>query len=73
MKPSLERERRLFDALKCITMYAPPEKLKKQSGKAYGLSGGEAVEMAYENVLAEAKAALKGLRRPEEVRGDGLK
>lgn len=64
MKASLERERKLYDALKRITMYDAPEKLHKRAGKDYGLSGNEAIEMAYENVLAEAKGALKGMKRP---------
>lgn len=64
MKPSLERERKLYDALKRITMYEPPERLKRNAEKEYGLKGSEAVEMAYENVLAEAKGAIRAMRRP---------
>lgn len=66
MKPSLDRERKLYDALKRITMYYPPDQLRKRALKEYGLDATEAIEMAYENVLAEAKAALKGMRRPVE-------
>ena len=69
MKPSpeqrLAKERRLFDALKKITQYELPERLHKIAGKLYGLAGDEAIEMAYENVLTEAKNAIKGMRRPE--------
>jgi hypothetical protein len=64
MKP-IEREQRLYDALKRITMYQPPERLRRDGEKMYGVSGEEAVEMAYENVLGEAKAAIKGMRRPQ--------
>ena len=64
MKPSLEREQKLFDALKRITMYDSPEKLRKRAEKDYGLEPEEVIEMAYENVLAEAKGAIKGMRRP---------
>ena len=53
-----------YDALKRITMYDAPERLKKRAEKDYGLSGDEAVEMAYENVLNEARMAIKGKRRP---------
>lgn len=65
MKPSIAREMRLYDALKRITAYMPPDKLRRAAAKEYGLSGEEAIEYAYENVLQEAKTALKGMRRPE--------
>jgi hypothetical protein len=64
MKPSLERERKLFDALKRITQYDEPDKLKRRAQRDYGLESDEAVEMAYENVLQEAKAGIRGMRRP---------
>ena len=57
-------EQRLFDALKRISHYGPPARLRRSSEGAYGLSSEEAVEMAYENVLFEAKNAIRGLRRP---------
>lgn len=53
-----------FDALKRIASYQPPKKLHRNAIKQYGLSGEEAIEMAYENVIEEAKRALKGKRRP---------
>ncbi len=46
-------------ALKRIASYAPPEKLRRTAMRDYGLEPGDAVDMAYENVIAEAKAALK--------------
>lgn len=55
MKPSLERERKLYDALKQITMYESPEKLRKCAEKQYGLEPAKVIEMAYENVLATAR------------------
>ena len=61
---SIEREQKLYDALKRISSYTPPEKLRKTSGRVYGLDGDEAIEMAYENVIQEAKIALRGMRRP---------
>jgi hypothetical protein len=36
----------------------------RRSERDYGLSGDEAVEMAYENVLNEARMAIKGKKRP---------
>lgn len=64
MKPSLEREQRLYDALKKITRYDSPDTLRRRSEKDYGLEGDEAIEYAYENVLQEAANAIKGMRRP---------
>lgn len=57
-------EERFHAALVRISKYMPPEKLHRQAEKLYGLEGREAIEMAYENVLEEAKAALKGYRKP---------
>jgi hypothetical protein len=57
-------ELRLYTALKLITCYDTPARLRKRAGRDYGLSGDEAIEYAYENVLQEAKNALKGVRRP---------
>ena len=65
MKPSLQREQRLYDALKRITRYQSPDHLRRTAERKYGLDGDEALEMAYENVLNEARSAIKGLRRPE--------
>jgi hypothetical protein len=72
MKPSIEREQRLFDALKRITSYSSPADLRRTSEKKYGLEGDEAIEMAYENVLQEARNAIKGLRRPTGNAGVAL-
>lgn len=62
---SIETEQRLYDALKRITAYMPPERLGEVCEKKYGLEREEAIEMAYENVLAEAARAIKGMRRPK--------
>jgi hypothetical protein len=62
---SVETEQRLYDALKRITAYMPPEKLEKVCEKKYGLERDEAIEMAYENVLSEAAQAIKGMQRPK--------
>lgn len=56
---------RLYDALRRIASYDSPEKLRRNSWRVYGLDEpSEAIEFAYENVLAEAKAAIRGMRRP---------
>lgn len=58
------REQKLYDALKRITQYDSPAKINRTAGKRYGLSPEEVLEMAYENVLEEAKAAIRGMKRP---------
>jgi hypothetical protein len=61
----MQREQRLFDSLKRISRYESRERLRRSSEKSYGLDYVEALEMAYENVLLEAKNAIRGMRRPE--------
>ena len=57
---------RMYDTLKRIARdYAKPGQFHTdRNGVCCGLSPDEAIEMAYENVQAEAEAAIKGLRRP---------
>lgn len=56
-------EHRLYAALKRIAQYQSPEYLHRHSSRDWGLDdGSEAIEMAYENVLGEAKHAIKGVR-----------
>lgn len=62
MKVKSDLELRLLGALKRIASYDSPQKLRKRSEKDYGLDADEAIEMAYENVISEAKAAIKGVR-----------
>jgi hypothetical protein len=66
MKPSLKREQRLYDALRNVTKYDTPRGLRRSAERHYGLPYEEVLEMAYENVLEEAKAAIKGMKRPTE-------
>jgi hypothetical protein len=64
-------QQRLYDALKRINEYRSPEYIRKHSGKEWGLDdGNEAIEMAYENVLNEARVALRGVRRPSAKTGE---
>jgi hypothetical protein len=61
----LTKEQRLYNALKRITMYDMPDKLRKRAERDYGLEPHEVIEMAYENVLMEAAAAIKGMKAPK--------
>lgn len=63
----MSNEELYFDTLKRITKYRSVEWLKRHAGRAYGCDGNEAVEMSYENVIEEAKRAIKGKRRPGSV------
>jgi hypothetical protein len=56
-------EDRFRVALERIAAYMTPAQLRRESGRSYGLESEEALEMAYENVLGEAKFALRVLRR----------
>lgn len=55
-------EIRLHAALKRIASYQSPASLRRYADRDYGCDGEEAIEMAYENVISEAKAAIKGVR-----------
>lgn len=64
MRCKTDLEVRLFDALKRISQYQSPEHLRKFAAREYGLDDAdEAIEMAYENVIFEAQAAVKGITR----------
>lgn len=60
-------EIRYYEALKRIAGYTPPDKMRRDNerGRGYGLDAGEEIEMAYENVIQEAKNAIHGRRRPQ--------
>ena len=62
-----DNERRYFDALKRITAYMRPDQLRKAASKEYGLEYVESLEYAYENVIAEARFAIKGRRAPPKL------
>lgn len=64
-------EERFHAALVRISKYLPPEQLHRRSEKLYGLPPDEAIEMAYENVIEEAKQALKGYRKPRALTQKG--
>ena len=63
---SQSNEQRYYDALKRITQYDNPDKLRKNSEKDYGLEFEEAIEYSYENIQQEAKNAIFKKRRPKD-------
>ena len=61
----MSNEQSYFDALKKIARgYQTVDQLRKRGGQ-YGLDAAEEIEMAYENIQAEAARAIKGKRRPK--------
>ena len=42
--------------------YVSPQKLYRDAERLYGITGIEAIEMAYENIQNEARAAVKGVK-----------
>lgn len=55
-------ELQLLSKLRRIASYEPPDRLRKSAERDYGLDANEAIEMAYENVITEAKNAVRGVR-----------
>ncbi|WP_371422894.1 hypothetical protein [Tardiphaga sp.] len=53
----------MFNALQRIKAYDPPERMRRHAENDWGCPASEAIEMAYENVIQEAKTGLKGVRR----------
>lgn len=67
-KATTDLEKRLYDALRRIARdYMSSEELRRVAFRRYALDGDEAIEMAYDNVLGEAKAAIKGVRRAPDA------
>lgn len=64
MKPlSIQQQQRMYDALKRIAKdYRKPSSIISKPD--LGLGPQECLEMAYENIQGEAKAAIMGIRRP---------
>lgn len=61
----------MYDALKIIASdYQTPSQLRRDSGNQYGLDFEEAIEMSYENIQGTAKAAIKGMKRPNDPKPD---
>ena len=57
-----ELEYRLFGSLRRIADYVDADKLRKGRARDFGLTPDEAIEMAYDNVLWEARNAIRGVR-----------
>ncbi len=54
---------RMYFALARISKFMSVETVLKNAEKLYGLEPHEALEMAYENVLAEARVGLRAVRK----------
>lgn len=65
MKAKVNNELLYFDVLKRITRYQTVERMRRKSESDWGLPFEETLEMAYENVITEAKNAIHGKRRPK--------
>jgi len=62
---SPEKIEQIYYTLKRITQYQTVSQLRKASKAQYGLDFDEAIEYAYENIIAEARAGLSGVRLPK--------
>lgn len=67
--PKVNYEERFYVALKRITAYMTVTQLRRAAERQYGLDHAEVLEMAYENVIGEAKHALRGYRKPRDTKG----
>lgn len=58
----------MYNALKRICAYQTPDQMRRGSSKQWGLDDAEeCIGYAYENIQSEAKAGLKGVRKPTSV------
>jgi hypothetical protein len=58
---------RLYNVLHRIARgYMTPDQLRRRCEKEYGIPYAEALEMSYENIQAEAGAAIQGLRQSRQ-------
>jgi hypothetical protein len=63
---SSSREQKLYNALRRIAKdYQTPDQLRRTAEREYGLRYHEALEYAYENILNDARQALRGIRMPK--------
>ncbi len=60
-----ELEKRLYAALYRISKYQSIASLRRYAERDYGVGAEEAIEMAYENMIEDAKRAIKGIRKPK--------
>ena len=66
-KSTTNYESRFETALRRIAAYDSTSRLRRQSEHVWGVGFEEAIEMAYENIQEEARAALRGYRRPRKI------
>lgn len=67
-KKALELQERVTEleiVLRRIATYQTPDQLRQNATSDYGLNYEEALEMAYENIQQEAKAALESNPRSD--------
>ena len=57
----------MYVALARISKYMKPETILRKAEKMYGLEPQEALEMAYEHMLSEARNGLRTVRKPFAV------
>lgn len=67
----VEREAVYFESLKTISSFDSTERLRRDSERAYGLPYEEALEMAYENIMAIAKRTIRGRLNPRNSEKKG--
>lgn len=62
----MKHELEYYSALKRISRYDSPGRLRRDAQRLYGMDYGEVLEMAYENVLDEARSVIRGKRAPKQ-------
>lgn len=62
-KQATQFNRMLYVLNRICKEYMTVEEMNKNAEKMYGLSSEEALEMAYENIQYDAKAAINGVRK----------
>lgn len=67
---STSNERLYYATLRKIAKdYMSSERILRDGEKLYGVSGEEALQMAYDNIQVEAAAAIRGRRPPKAAAG----
>jgi len=62
-KQAEQFNRMLYFLTRINKYYMTPAQIEKKGEKMYGLDSHEVLEMAYENIQAEAKHAVKGIKQ----------
>lgn len=62
----MSNEQLYYDVLRRIAKdYLPADRILREGEKRYGVPGDEALVMSYENIQADAAAAIRNRRRPK--------